>query len=261
MERMADLTADTVAHWVSRDITNESFRTLLDITTEVLVSHLIGKSAEECADLAEKVMPKMVSALENIRAESLEDGVEPNFELSIEQNALYIKAVSSEALLFLARLNALTWQEFEQFCGRILGAMGGKPTVTGKPGDGGIDFIARDLPLCNPAPKGGRITIVGQAKKYGRDNLVIEQEIRSFVGGAVRRTSDPEDPHCFRRNILAPVSFAFWTTSDFQPSARKYARGLGLWYLNGIALSQLSIRLKVEPKPADFDHELQKNST
>ena len=248
---MADPTPDTVAYWVSRDITNESFRTLLDITTEVLVSRLVGKSAEECADLAEKVMPKLVSALENIRVESLEDGVEPNFELSIEQNALYIRAVSSEASRFLDCLLELTPQEFEHFCGRILRAMGGKPTVTGKPGDGGIDFIAKDLPLCSPAPKGARITIVGQAKKYGRDHLVVEQEIRSFVGSTVRKTSDPEDPHCFRRNILAPVSFAFWTTSDFQPSARKFARGLGLWYLNGIALSQLSIRLKVEPNPAE----------
>ncbi|MGA2087192.1 MAG: restriction endonuclease [Terracidiphilus sp.] len=254
---MPDPSPDTVAFWVSRDITNESFRTLLDITTIVLVSRLVGKSAEECADLAEKVLPKLVSALESIRAESLEDGVEPSFELSVEQNALYIKAVSSDASRFLNRLHALTWQEFEQFCGRILGAMGGKPTVTGKPGDGGIDFIAKDLPLCSPAPKGARITIVGQAKKYGRDNLVIEQDIRSFIGGAVRRTSDPEDPHCFRRNILAPVSFAFWTTSDFQPSARKFARGLGLWYLNGIALSQLAIRLNVELNPADPDRELQ----
>jgi restriction endonuclease Mrr len=254
---MADPTPDTVAYWVSRDITNESFRTLLDITTEVLVAHLTGKSAEECADLAEKVLPRIVPALENIQTESLEDGIEPNFELSIEQNALYIKAISSEASRFLDRLHVLTSQEFEQFCGRILGAMGGKPTVTGRPGDGGIDFIAKDLPLCSPAPKGARITIVGQAKKYGKDNLVVEQEIRSFVGSTVRKTSDPEDPYCFRRHILAPVSFAFWTTSDFQPSARRFARGLGLWYLNGIALSQLSIRLKVEPNPADFDRELQ----
>lgn len=40
-------------------------------------------------------------------------------------------------------------------------------------------------------------------------------------------------------------AFAFWTTSDFQPSAKKYARGVGLWYLNGLGIAQLAIRLQV----------------
>src|SRR5438309_1519700 len=46
---MADLSPDTVAFWVSRDITNEGYRPLLDTTIEVLTLRLAGKSAEECA--------------------------------------------------------------------------------------------------------------------------------------------------------------------------------------------------------------------
>jgi hypothetical protein len=43
--------------------------------------------------------------------------------------------------------------------------------------------------------------------------------------------------------LLTPVLLAFWTTGDFSPSAKKYARDLGLWYLNGIGLAQLATRL------------------
>jgi len=39
------------------------------------------------------------------------------------------------------------------------------------------------------------------------------------------------------------VLLAFWTTGDFSISAKKYARDIGLWYLNGIGLAQLATRL------------------
>jgi hypothetical protein len=33
------------------------------------------------------------------------------------------------------------------------------------------------------------------------------------------------------------VLYAFWTTSDFEPNAKKYGRELGLWYMDGMTLA------------------------
>ena len=248
---MAEISPDTIAGWISRDLIDEAYRPLLDVSSDVLRGRLAGKSPEECADLAEATLSHVVSALERLHAESLEDGVEPKFELSSDEETYYVKAVASEATRFLDSLLVLEPAEFERFCGRVLEGLGGKAKVTGKPGDGGIDFVARDLATCLPAPPGAKMTVIGQAKRYSRENLISENDLRTFVGASVRRTSDPDDGDCFRRSILAPVAFAFWTTSDFQPSAKKFARALGLWYLNGIALAQLALRLGVAAKPPD----------
>lgn len=242
---MANPTADTVAFWITREITTDDFRPLLDLATEILIARLTAKSAEENAELAEQMLPQIVDSLDRMETESLEDGVEPNFKLSAEEGTAYIRARTSAALTFLDQLLALTPTQFEQFCARVLEKMGGNCTVTGRSGDGGIDFIARNLNLHSPTTIGARLFVVGQAKRYGRDNYIAEGELRSFVGGCIRKTTDPEDILTFRRAVLAPVAFAFWTTSDFQPSAKKYARAVGLWYLNGIGLAQLALRLEV----------------
>jgi restriction endonuclease Mrr len=131
--------------------------------------------------------------------------------------------------------------------------MGGISAVTGRAGDGGGDFVARNLSFsadAGPAPAGARVLVVGQAKLYARDNLISENELRCFIGGALRRAADPGDSLTYRRAHLAPLVYAFWTTSDFHPSAKSYARAMGLWYLNGIGLAQLAIRLGVSPSIA-----------
>ena len=35
---------------------------------------------------------------------------------------------------------------------------------------------------------------------------------------------------------LTPTLFAFWTTSDLETNAKKYARNIGLWYMDGSTL-------------------------
>lgn len=137
---MADLSPDTVALWVSRDITNENFRTLLDVTTDVLGSRLPGKSPEERAELAEVLVPRIVPALERISQDLLDDGIVPNFELASDEATFHIKATSSEASRYRDRLYGFSPTEFERFCGQVLEAMGGRATVTGKPGDGGNEI-------------------------------------------------------------------------------------------------------------------------
>jgi len=212
-----------------------------------------SKSPEDRAEIAESLLPRIIFSLERISTESLEDGVEPTFKLSLDERTSYLKTIESPASRFLDQLLGKTPSEFEGFCAEVLKSMGGASAVTGRSGDGGVDFVGRDLSFSadkGPAPAGARVLVIGQAKLYSRDNLISEIDLRCFVGGALRKAGDPGDNLTYRRAHLAPLVFAFWTTSDYHPSAKSYARAMGLWYLNGIGLAQLAIRLGVSPSPA-----------
>jgi len=242
---MGEVSADTAAYWLHSDAKNAEYRPLLDVLSEVLVGRLPAKSIEERAELAETLLPGVVISLQRVAIESREDGVEPSFELYADEKTNYLKFVESRATKFLDDLLNLNPKEFEVFCASVLKKMGGTPFVTGQSGDGGVDFLGKDVRFygdLGPAPVGARVLVVGQAKKYARKNLISEGDLRGFIGGAIRKVSNPHD-NSFRGGIFAPVVFAFWTTSDFQPSAKKYAKAVGVWYLNGIALSQLALRL------------------
>jgi restriction endonuclease Mrr len=250
---MAAVSPETIALWLSRDASNLTFRPLIDVAIEVLGLRMPSKSVEDRAEIAELLLPRIISSLERISTESLEDGVEPTFKLELDERTSYLKSVESPASRFLQVLLRMEPQDFEAFCAKALNSMGGRAEVTGRSGDGGVDFVARDLSFSadkGPAPAGARVLVVGQAKRYSRDNLISENDLRCFVGGALRRAADPGDIRTYRRAHLAPLVFAFWTTSDYQPSAKSYARAMGLWYLNGIGLAQLAIRLGVSLGPA-----------
>jgi hypothetical protein len=246
---MADPSPDTVAFWLIQDASNPSFRPLLDVTIEVIGSRIQTKSADESADLAEKLLSRVAESLGRLALESVDDGVEPGYDLSAEDSTLYFKARQTEAISFKERLLTLSPAQFEGFCAALLGKLGGESRVIGKSGDGGLDFIARNISLCGsqgPAPIGARTLVLGQAKRYSKDSLIVETDLRAFVGAAIRRSSDPLDLLTYRGAIMAPLSLAFWTTSDFQPSAKRYAKAVGLWHLNGVGLAQLAIRLGVD---------------
>lgn len=247
---MAEISPDTVALWIAQDAVTLSFRPLLDVAIEVLLVRMPGKSPEESADLAEKFLPRISDSLRRVALESIEDGVEPGFELSMEETTHYFRSQATIAQSLRDQLLMLSPSQFEDFCSRLLQRLGGDSRVVGKSGDGGVDFVARDISVIGqpgPSSIGARTLVVGQAKRYGRENPITETDLRGFVGAAIKRCSDPGDAATYRRAILAPLSLAFWTTSDFQPSAKRYARAVGLWYLNGTGLAQLAIRLGVEP--------------
>jgi restriction endonuclease len=245
---VGELSPDTVAFWLVQDAQNLTFRPLLDITVEVLAVRTSSFSAEQRAEQAEKLLQKISSSLNRIAFELLEDGVEPSFEVSDADESFYFRSLESQAIKFRDQLLALRPNEFERFCARILENFGAESRVTGQSGDGGIDFVGRNFVLTgkgSPSPTGARALVVGQAKRYAKELLIGEKELRAFVGGAIRRISDPQDQIAYRSAALAPLSFAFWTTSDFHPSAKRYARAVGLWYLNGVGLAQLALRLGV----------------
>lgn len=70
--------------------------------------------------------------------------------------------------------------------------------------------------------------------------------VREFVGGGVWHR------HKIRLDSgtspLAPVILAFWTTSNFEPNAKRYAREMGIWYMDGHTLASYIIKLNL----ADF---------
>ncbi len=249
---MGDLSPDTLANWLVQDAKNLTFRPLFDLTVEVLATRTTAFSAEQRADHAEKLLHRLSSSLNRIALELKEDGIEPGFELSDADETFYYRSLETAAIKLRDELLILTSSEFEQFCARILEKFGADSRVIGMKGDGGIDFVAKNLFLSGqgaPSPIGARALVVGQAKRYGKESLVAENDLRTFVGGAIRRISDPNDQLAYRTAVLAPVSLAFWTTADFHPSAKQYARAVGLWYLNGTGLAQLALRLGVAATP------------
>lgn len=240
---MGKPTADTIAIWVARSIVSEGYVRLSEAAIVALTERMDGWSLEQVAELTEEHLPALESCLQRIAAEAKEDGVDPLFQLS--DDGEYIRASNREAHSFLEKLRGVSSKEFEEYCSRVLIAMDAQAQVVGSSGDECVDFVARELHLTKPATIGGRVIVVGQAKRYAAGNLVTETALREFVGGALGRVANPEDGSAYRGSALGPVAFAFWTTSDFNPSARRYARRMGLWYLGGVGLAQLGLKLAV----------------
>jgi len=171
-------------------------------------------------------------------------GTEPSFLLEGEPGTAYIKAQNVEAVETLIKLKLLSPMEFEQFCSEMLRNLGATANTVGGTGDGGVDFIAFNLPIgkidiaalhaCYP-------TVIGQAKRYN-DRFITVTDLRCFLGGALIKADEIKRTYD-RYGIFSPTAYAFWTTSEFHNSAREFARNAGLWCLGGLSLAQLSLRI------------------
>ena len=242
---MADPKPYNVAFWISTEIQELSFISLRTALEGALKVHLPAWSDEQIAERAEGLENDVFHQLGIIADQLRRDGVEPSFALEGEPGTAYIKAQNIEAVVVLAQLRKLPPGEFEQFCADLLAGLGATTRKVGGTGDGGVDFIATDLPVSTheiAALRACYPIIIGQAKRYKEDNLVSVTEIRAFLGAAVVRSDDIKREDS-RFGIYSPVAYAFWTTSDFNLPARKFAYRSGLWCLNGLSLAQLALRL------------------
>ena len=92
-------------------------------------------------------------------------------------------------------------------------------------------------------PPSCKVLVIGQAKCYKKDNNVTENDIKRFVGGALKKLND------FRKaghvGVLAPVVFAFWASSDFNDPAKEYAKTMGIWFMNGRTLIEYLHKLEL----------------
>ncbi len=244
---MADPKPQDIALWISDHATNIDFKTLRNVMFDILSTRIPGKSIEEIADLTENLEPSVLRELEIIYNQNLLDGVTPRFILSQEESTTHFKILETPEVELRNRLHIGTPAEFEYFCKKILERLGAVASVEGGPYDQGIDFTAFNLPLSRvgPAPSGAFAVVIGQAKRYAIGNNISEKDIREFIGSATRRSFLLKRTNSSKVGSLQPIVYAFWTTSDFHSLAKECAREMGIWYLNGIALSQLAIRLGV----------------
>ncbi|MES2201220.1 MAG: restriction endonuclease [candidate division FCPU426 bacterium] len=237
---------EIIARWVENDCRQNNFLPLKEVLIGCLTERLKGKSPEEIAEISERSEEMVSEMLQGIAAEYQQDGILPSFEISPEADSNYYKALPIPEIGFLKKLRAISPEGFEVFCKKILKHFNADATVQGGSNDGGVDFFSIGLPLnstLEPMPPPARGIVIGQSKRYGQKNNVGESEIRTFVGGAIRKSDELRKNFPERVGIMTPTILAFWTTSDFAGPARKYAREMGVWYLSGIGLAQFAIRL------------------
>ncbi len=231
-----------IAVWIKDGVTNEEFRLLEDVAFDVLRLKITSYSEDAIWEIIEEKLFHIAEILRNDAAETRSDGVPPRFEIDDEQSP-YIKAFPSSSKL-LSKLRRIDPFVVEELCAKILGCLGATANVTQRTGDGGVDFVASDLDIM-PAgygmPAVCRATVIGQTKRYNETNIINEKQLREFVGAGVWKR------HKLRLDSgispLAPVILAFWTTSNFEPNAKRYAREMGIWYMDGQTLASYISKL------------------
>lgn len=243
---------EVVAQWVERDCVQLDFQPVRNLLTICLRERIPSYSSERIAELAEELVQPVSIALENRAAEYRVEGILASFAISTEDGASYFKALDRPEIELLKLLRQATPFAFEVFCKNILSKLNADAVVVGGVNDGGVDFYAIGLsiaPLVHPAPSASRVIVIGQSKRYTGKTDVGETDVRSFVGGSFKLADDLRRNHPDRCGLFTPLLLAFWTTGDFTPPAKKYARHLGIWYLNGVGLAQLATCVGL--KPAD----------
>jgi hypothetical protein len=245
---MRDPNPYTVAQWLRDEGSNTEFKSLQSVVNDILASRLPNRSQEEVSELAEMLNSQVIQELHDIAAQFTLDGIVPRYEILTEEATTHIRFLEQPELNLLKELQARPPDYFEHFCKRILEILGANASVEGGPGDGGVDFVAFGLPIGpipGPSPSGARAVVIGQAKRYATGINISENDLRAFIGAVTRRTYSLKRSNPIQVGSLHPIVYAFWTTSDFHRNAREFAREMGLWYLNGIALAQLAMRIGI----------------
>lgn len=222
--------------WIKDSAANTDWAPLEDVAIAVLKAKLPKYSDEEISELIEDKLPHIAEALRNDAAECSADGIPPRFAIDDEASP-YFKAFPTDGALIekLRRINPFA---VEELCAAILSKLGGVARATERTGDGGVDFIATDLDIVPSGfgvPAVCRAIVIGQTKRYKETNVIKETSLREFVGAGVWKR------HKLRLDSgispLAPVILAYWTTSNFEPNAKRYAREMGIWYMDGHTLA------------------------
>jgi hypothetical protein len=234
---MSDPTTHTSAEWVRDELSSAAWIPVRDVLLTAYKKKLPTYSEDRLADLIEERLIHVADELRGYIDEWVFDGSVPLFEIDNDPSP-YIRLMAALPSDLKAKLHRIQPSEFEQVCADILGRLGGKAQAKGQPNDGGVDFVAFHLsvvPTTLSMPLNCRAVVIGQAKRYKDGNTISETQLREFVGAATlekhKRLRDG--------NIgpLSPVIFAFWTTSTFDQNARRFARDLGLWYMDGLTLA------------------------
>lgn len=235
---MAVPSSQQAAAWVkSADHLSADWQPLAEVCFRAVTLKWAGKSREDIFEYVETNLSYIAEHLRDDSSNRILDGSAPRFIIDDEQQP-YIKAVGTGTLDLLSKLRRIDPFKVEGICADILKRLGAVAHTTQKTVDGGIDFIASNLnivPVSYPMPARCKATIIGQTKRYKDGNVITEKQVREFVGAALLRKHQLQTEG--KAAPLTPVIFAFWTTSDFEPNAKTYARDVGLWFMDGHTLA------------------------
>lgn len=230
-------TTQVLAKWVIEECKPSPER-LDSICLRVLKNHCKSSSENELSDITEEECDQYLpEEIRNCASEYSLDGVPPLFEIDDEDIPYITRLTNPVGNTLLKRIQSADSKYFEKICAKILNILGGIANVADTNIDHGVDFVgfnikghAQNLPL----PHGSGLTVIGQAKRYKDTNLVTENEMRNFIGGAMHRR------HEFLVNgnlsVFGPLVLAYWTTSDLDRNAKEFARKMGIWYMGGQSL-------------------------
>jgi len=225
-----------LAAWVKESLTDEAWVPLSEALMEAVSSRWTGKSHEEVADFVEEKLPFVAEHLRDEAACAAADGAICPFEIDPEELE-YVRRIELAADHLLQKLRRICPFDFEEVCARLLSELGADSKVTARSGDGGIDFIAVGvdiLPAAINSPMQCRAAVIGQAKRY-TNRLIAERALREFVGASVLQRNNLRVQQ--RISPLTPVLLAFWSTANFEPNCKEFARRSGVWLMDGHTIS------------------------
>lgn len=219
--------------WVKQELESPNWILLRDVLFTTVRRKLVSLGEEDVWEYVETNLQYVAEHLRDIVAECNVDGAIPTFEIDSELSP-YIRLTAKLPSDVITKLRRIDPFQLETICAKLLGVLGATSSETQRTNDGGIDFVGVNLkivPLALTVPTACKAAVIGQAKRYKDGNPISETRLREFVGAATLKR------HQLKVGPLAPVLFAFWTTADFEPSAKRYARELGLWYMDGLTLA------------------------
>lgn len=196
-----------------------------------------AKPVQDVEDFIDERLQYIAEQLRNDLSERTLDGKIKDFEVDDEPSP-YLRRLSPRHPTILEKLWKIDPFDFETVCSKILATLGADAGTTQRTNDGGVDFTATKLKMIHatlPMPISCHGIVIGQAKRYKEGAAISETRLREFVGAAILKRHRMVAEHGV--GPLTPSLFAFWTTSDLEPNAKKFARSIGLWYMDGSTLS------------------------
>ena len=234
---MSGPSSQIISVWVQEEVATTEWVRLREIVFSTLKRRWPGPSDEVLWEQTEEHSPHVAELLRMAIAECEFDGAPPRLEIDNDPSP-YVRSTNLAPSEVVKALRKMDPFEFEELCATILRKLGAMSQVTQKTSDEGIDFTATSwnaLPAPLAIPSVCRAVVMGQAKRYKDGNLINETKLREFVGACtLRKHRFLQEGHI---TPLTPVMFAFWTTSGFDQNAKKFARELGIWYMDGFTLA------------------------
>jgi hypothetical protein len=240
---MSQPSSQVASIWVQQRLDSTKWILLKEVLYGVVRQQWLAISDEEVWEYVESNLGFVAEHLRNMVADCDLDGAISVLEIDNDPSP-YVRlsgSLSSDVVSKLRRINPF---ELEEVCAKLLTSLGASSNTTQRTNDGGVDFVAvkwKIVPTTLTLPVACTAAVIGQAKRYKDGNSISETRLREFVGAATLRRYMLGLEN--KIGPLAPVLYAFWTTSDFDENAKRYARTLGLWYMDGPTLAKYVVEL------------------